>query len=115
MPKNEEYEAIIEIVNALKGNEILQEQLEIVEKFIKKFEEQRELHRKKSIEWNKAHPERHKETNLAYQNRNREKIRERSRNRYKNMSEESKNKRKEYIKKYYREVIKPKHQAKKEK
>ena len=33
MPKNEEYEAIVKIVNALKGNENLQEQVEIVEKF----------------------------------------------------------------------------------
>ena len=72
------------------------EQVEIVRKWSRKWLKSRDKNRAQSREWNKKHPERHRQLNLQYYYRNRDKIRE-------------------YNKRYYHEVLKEKRKNAKEK
>lgn len=71
-------------------------QYEIVMKWARKWSASKKKSNEGARKWNKEHPERHRKTNLEYYHRNKDKI-------------------KEYRKKYYEEVLKPKRQAQKEK
>ena len=76
-------------------DEETKKQVEIVRAWAKKWFKNKEKSNEGARKWNKEHPERHRKTNLEYYHRNKDKIRE-------------------YQKKYYEEVLKPKRQAQKE-
>jgi len=99
MPTEEEWCAIIALANKAKGSygELYDtaNQYKIVMKWARKWLANKERVRKNANKWNKEHRERHRKTNLEYYYRNKDKIRE-------------------YQKKYYEEVLKPKRQAQKE-